>query len=87
MKEADASAGHPEWSARVDPSVFVLRLSTGVMDFETCTNQASGPPTCTHGKEAAKLEFYFFDESMANRVAQAMVHAVELCGGGNKDPF
>jgi hypothetical protein len=24
---------------------------------------------------------------MANRVAKALVHAVELCGGGNKDPF
>jgi hypothetical protein len=31
--------------------------------------------------------FYFADEEMANRVAKAIVHAVELCGGGNKDPF
>jgi hypothetical protein len=31
--------------------------------------------------------FYFLDEDMAGRVAKAMVHAVELCGGGNKDPF
>jgi len=31
--------------------------------------------------------FVFFDESVANRVAQALVHAVELCGGGSKDPF
>jgi hypothetical protein len=31
--------------------------------------------------------FYFADEEMANRVAKALVHAVELCGGGNKDPF
>ena len=32
-------------------------------------------------------EFHFTDEDTANRVAKAMVHAVELCGGGNKDPF
>jgi hypothetical protein len=32
-------------------------------------------------------EFFFIDEEMANRVAKAMVHAIELCGGGNKDPF
>ncbi len=32
-------------------------------------------------------EFNFTDEEMANRVAKAMVHAFELCGGGNKDPF
>jgi CRISPR/Cas system CMR subunit Cmr6 (Cas7 group RAMP superfamily) len=30
----------------------------------------------------------FSDEQMANRVAKAMVHAVELCGGGGKpEPF
>jgi hypothetical protein len=33
-------------------------------------------------------DFYFFDEQMANRVAKALVHAVELCGGGGKtEPF
>lgn len=36
-----------------------------------------------HGSNA----FDFTDEDAANRVAKAMVHAVELCGGGNKDPF
>jgi hypothetical protein len=30
---------------------------------------------------------YFTDEDTANRVAKAMIHAIELCGGGNKDPF
>jgi hypothetical protein len=30
--------------------------------------------------------FLFSDEDMANRVAKAMVHAVELCGGG-RDAF
>jgi hypothetical protein len=30
----------------------------------------------------------FFDEDIANRVAKAMVHAVELCGGGSSpEPF
>jgi hypothetical protein len=32
--------------------------------------------------------FLFYDEDLANRVAKAMVHAVELCGGGSKpEPF
>lgn len=32
--------------------------------------------------------FNFYDEDPANRVAKALVHAVELCGGGKKDePF
>jgi hypothetical protein len=32
-------------------------------------------------------EFYFYDEELANRIAKAMLHAVELCGGSNHDPF
>ncbi len=31
--------------------------------------------------------FPFTDDDLADRVAKAMVHAVELCGGGNKEPF
>jgi hypothetical protein len=32
--------------------------------------------------------FYFREEAMANRMAKALVHAVELCGGGKKEePF
>jgi len=37
--------------------------------------------------EDTEWYFYFFDEDLANRVAKAVVHAVELCGGGNKSPF
>jgi hypothetical protein len=33
------------------------------------------------------IGFYFPDEDMANRIAKALTHAVELCGGGSKDPF
>ena len=33
-------------------------------------------------------ELYFSDETLANRVAKAMVHAAEICGAGaNKEPF
>jgi len=31
--------------------------------------------------------FIFKDADTADRVAKALTHAVELCGGGNKDPF
>lgn len=32
--------------------------------------------------------FYLYDEQMANRLAKAMLHAVELCGGGSEpEPF
>ncbi len=64
-KESDSKEGHPEYSYRIDPPVFILSI-----------NRKSGHHTIS-----------FYDEAMANRVAKALVHAVELCGGGNKDPF
>jgi hypothetical protein len=33
------------------------------------------------------MDIYFRDEELAQRVATAMVHAIELSGGGSKDPF
>jgi hypothetical protein len=34
------------------------------------------------------IHFYpFTDPSLADRVAKAITHAVELCGGGSKEPF
>jgi hypothetical protein len=31
--------------------------------------------------------FNFYDAALADRIAKALQHAVELCGGGSKDPF
>jgi hypothetical protein len=66
LKRGFSKAGHPEWTFRVDPPVFVLsaRRKDGT---------------------AHNLELY--DESVANRLAKAMVRAAEFCGGGDKDPF
>jgi hypothetical protein len=39
-------------------------------------------------RDFAPNDFLFLDEQLANRVAKAMVHAVELCGGGSEpEPF
>jgi hypothetical protein len=65
LKAANSKAGHPEWSFRVDPPVFVIRVN-----LKNGVNQ-----------------FALYDESLANRIAKALVHAVELCGGGSKEPF
>jgi hypothetical protein len=37
-----------------------------------------------HGED---YTFRFTDANLADRVAKAILHAVELCGGGNKDKF
>jgi hypothetical protein len=63
------------------------------------TNTALGHPTWSSRSDppvfALKVRrtdqtysiFPFYDEQLANRIAKAMVHAVELCGGGNEEPF
>ncbi len=39
-------------------------------------------------KDSGEMKWWFGDEDVANRVAKAMIHAVELCGGGSKpEPF
>lgn len=48
------------------------------------------PPMTALIVQLASLEFHYFDfadADMANRVAKALVHAVQLCGGGSKEPF
>ena len=37
-------------------------------------------------KGNTETPLFFSSEEMANRIAKAMVHAVELCGGGQKSP-
>jgi hypothetical protein len=52
----------------------------------TSTNPSSLQLSVSHPKGEKSL-FYFTDADIADRVAKAMLHAVELCGGGNKDKF
>lgn len=37
--------------------------------------------------QANGAALWLISENTANRLAKAMLHAVELCGGGNHDPF
>jgi len=66
QKETDTQQGHPEYSYRLDPPIFVLKVRR--------------PNNILNA-------FAFYREDDANRTAKALNHAVELCGGGNKDPF
>jgi hypothetical protein len=40
-----------------------------------------------HPTDGKDRFFLFTDEALAGRVVKALTHAVELCGGGNKEPF
>ncbi len=68
--------------------------------LETEWNASSGSPdniiTSTsptissllvHQSHGVDYVFRFYDADLADRVAKAMLHAVELCGGGNKEKF
>jgi hypothetical protein len=33
------------------------------------------------------ITFDFYDEALSDRVSKALQHAVDLCGGGNQEPF
>lgn len=73
----------------VDPTVYTLMLtpSRAAIEYDMqCTGDCDGS-TSEHGKTTwwhPYLMFYFGES--ANRVARAMLHAVELCGGGQTEP-
>jgi len=69
LEQANAKAGHPEVSVKVDPAVFLVVVRSKA------------------GSPFASMTFNFYDEGLADRVAKALQHAVDLCGGGNQEPF
>jgi hypothetical protein len=41
-----------------------------------------------NSRQKGDFVFYFQDDTVADRLAKAMLHAVELCGGGSlQEPF
>lgn len=76
---------------------FEVRTSTYEAKMEDTANGNSNldkrqdPPyfaVTAKLKGNTEAPLFFSSEEMANRIAKAMVHAVELCGGGeNKEPF
>jgi hypothetical protein len=85
-----ADEGAPTKSAQVQPALFFVVLSGGNSPADPKSCEKDGAPVaCPPLTMMDRLTdaWPFRDEETANRVAKAMVHAVDLCGGGNKDPF
>jgi hypothetical protein len=58
------------------PSFSVKKVDPPVLAFRV------------RGNDKKNSDFLFLDERLADRVAKALVHAAELCGGGTKpEPF
>jgi hypothetical protein len=83
-----AESAHPEVTVSITPTVYYLTLvsSRPAFSFHAAFTKGKQQPIVadTSGKEDMLT---FRDEETANRLAKALLHAVELCGGGNKDPF
>ena len=88
----NADAGHPEMivtTTSFTPAVYSLSLHARKRDaFSFHLVDSTGKkPSQTYDLVSNGISFNFLDENTANRVAKAMLHAVELCGGGYKEPF
>jgi hypothetical protein len=79
-----------------DPPYFeiVVHLAGGktVQQHTRVTAKSETPKHAAMYKESdvnvKEFALHFHDEETANRVAKAMIHAVELCGGGSQpEPF
>jgi len=75
-----------------DPPYFelVLHLAAGksvTRHIETVPSNRRGKPI-ESDENIKEFALHFRDEDAANRVAKAMIHAIELCGGGSQpEPF
>jgi hypothetical protein len=83
--KAFAEAAHPEYIVTLTPPVFYVKLWAS-------NNVFSGHVSTTTGKHASveqdvtvkTIGLTIRDEETANKIAKAMTHAMELCGGGPK---
>jgi hypothetical protein len=74
---------HPEVTVTVTPPVFYVMLSSSSAVFSAHTSTTHGSQAPVEKDAASKTNgLTFRDQDTANRVAKAMIHAMELCGGG-----
>ncbi|MGB7985883.1 MAG: hypothetical protein WCF54_12030 [Terracidiphilus sp.] len=80
-----AEAAHPEVTFTVTPSVFVVRVYASSTVFPVHTSTTTGKKATVEKDKTDKANCIVVrDEETANKIAKAMTHAMELCGGGAK---
>jgi hypothetical protein len=81
-------SGHPEQQGTMSPAGFYAVLAVmnhdGPARLKVTKTTLPGRAVTTNASSLKKVEITMEDEDSANRLAKAMVHAVELCGGGSK---
>lgn len=74
----------------VKPAEQFLTESNAKLGNPNQVITSTTPPTLVlmmRAKHGNYAFFYLTDASIADRIAKAMTHAIEICGGGHKDPF
>ena len=67
----------------VTPPVFYVKFWASSAVFSAHTSTTKGKQAPVEKDNTSKMNgLTFRDEDTANRVAKAMTHAMELCGGG-----
>jgi hypothetical protein len=79
------ATGQSSSDLKADPEVFVLvALPKG--GWQVRKTGQNGPNNTMTSNELA--DFNFYEANMADRIARALSHAVDLCGGGSQpEPF
>jgi len=78
-----AEAAHPDITVTVTPPVFYVKLWASNAVFSDHTSTTKGKQAPVEKDATSKWDgFTIRDEETANKVAKAMTHAMELCGGG-----
>jgi hypothetical protein len=85
-------SGHPEQQGTMSPSgfyaVWVVMNHDNPAPMEVTKTTLPDRAVTTNASSLKRVHITMEDEDSANRLAKAMVHAVELCGGGSKpEPF
>jgi hypothetical protein len=69
-------------------SLTMTAASIGHPEFVFTSTQPQTLALVLNSKQKGDFVFFFQDDTVADRLAKALVHAVELCGGGSQpEPF
>jgi hypothetical protein len=84
----NAEDAHPEITITIVPAVYYLTLIASKPAFTFHSSTTIGKRPAKEWDSSGKSDQLIFrDEETADRMAKALTHAVELCGGGDKDLF
>jgi hypothetical protein len=81
--QALAEAAHPEITVTVTPPVFYVKFWASSAVFSVHASYTKGNHAPVEMAVTSKTDgITIRDEETANKIAKAMTHAMELCGGG-----